>query len=55
MLCKNIVNVKGCFAAFALLLCYSSMDGCNWNCELTQYILKKGMTASACFKETRYP
>ena len=28
------------------------MDGCNWNCELA---LKKGMTASACFKETQYP
>ena len=28
------------------------MDGCYWNCELA---LKKGMTASACFKETQYP
>ena len=25
------------------------MDGCNWNRELA---LKKGMTTSACFKET---
>ena len=28
------------------------MDGYNWNCELA---LKKGMTASAYFKETQYP
>ena len=28
------------------------MDGYNWNCELA---LKKGITASACFKETQYP
>ena len=31
---------------------YHRMDGCNWNCELA---LKKGMTASACFKETQHP
>ena len=28
------------------------MDGYNWNYELA---LKKGMTGSACFKETQYP
>ena len=27
------------------------MDGCNWTYELTQ-CLEKGMTASACLKET---
>ena len=36
--------------AFALFLAIHRMGDCN--CELTQYLLKKRMTANACFKET---
>ena len=28
------------------------MDGCNSTCELTLYTYKKGISASACLKET---
>ena len=42
LFCKNTVNLKEWVAPLALLFCYSSMDGCNWNCELSQYFWKKG-------------
>ena len=45
-------RMRGCNSSFIIkkvpiIVCY-----CYWNCELA---LKKGMTASACFKETQYP
>ena len=27
------------------------MDNCKWNCELTQYLWKKGLAASTCSKK----
>ena len=41
LFCKNTVNLKEWVAPLALLFCYSSMDGCNWNCELSQYFWKR--------------
>ena len=54
LFCKNTANFEKCMDAMLLYNkkgAYHRMDGCNWNCELA---LKKGMTASACFKETQY-
>ena len=54
LFCKNTVNFRECVDAVHFYNkkgAYHRMDGCNWNCELA---LKKGMTASACFKETQY-
>ena len=54
LFCKNTANFKECVDAVLFYNkkgAYHRMDGCNWNCELA---LKKGMTASACFKETQY-
>ena len=51
---KNTANFKECVDAVLFYNkkgAYHRIDGCNWNCELA---LKKGMTVSACFKETQY-
>ena len=41
-----------CAAAFALLFCYSSNGWLQMKLKINSISLKKGMTASACFKET---
>ena len=54
LFCKNTANFRECVDGVHFYNkkgAYHRMDGCNWNCELA---LKKGMTASACFKETQY-
>ena len=41
LLCKNIVNLKECVAATVLYnrkWVIHQMGGCNWNCELPQYL-----------------
>ena len=55
LFCKTTVNLKECLAAFALLFCYSSKGRLQLELGINSIPLKKGMTASACFKETQHP
>ena len=45
-------RMRGCNCSFIIKRGLSLYGWLKWNCELD---LEKGMTASACFKETQYP
>ena len=45
-------TMRGCNCSFIIKRGLSPYGWLQWNCELA---LKKGVTASVCFKETQYP
>ena len=55
LFCKSTVNLKECVAAIARLFCHSSNGWLQLELQMNSIPLKKGMSASACFKETQYP
>ena len=55
LFCKNTVHLEECLAAFAILFCYSSNGWLQLGLRINSISSKKEMTASACFRETKYP
>ena len=55
LFCKNTVNLEEYVAAIVILFGHSSNEWMQLELWVNLIPLKKGITASTCFKETEYP